>query len=168
MDTMTKVVTPEGAADERVETVAKRNRGLWGLVGALFAAVVVLGGMLVFDDDGGPDLTAEQDQMLETIEGYLNAWNDGDGAAATAYMAPSAYHDNGSNRYTVADGELEAFLESISVGFSVRSSVTDGEAAFVGDYVMTTDFIPATSTLERPSIFKMSADGSTILWHYAP
>ena len=46
--------------------------------------------------------------------------------------------------------------------------VSEGEAAFVGNYVMTTDFIPAGSQTARPSIFKMTPDGTAVIWHYAP
>jgi hypothetical protein len=51
---------------------------------------------------------------------------------------------------------------------SVRSSASDGDAAFVGDFVMTTDDIPETSETPHPSIFKMTPDGTAVLWHYAP
>ena len=42
------------------------------------------------------------------------------------------------------------------------------DVSFWQKYVFTTDHIPADSDTERPSLFRMSSDGTQILWHYAP
>jgi hypothetical protein len=150
--------------DEPIHTPKNRNRTFVFLSAILAVAVLVMGAIMIFGDDGGQSLTPEQEQMLETIDQYGAALNAGDGAAATALMAPSGYHDNGK-RYPVADGRLEAFFDNIDdLGFSMRRS----DAAFIGTYVITTDHIPADSEEVRPSIFRMNADGTMIMWHYAP
>lgn len=157
--------------DDQVQTLRKRNRWLSWLSGVLAVLVVGLGAWLLFGDSdtSDADLTAEQEQMLETIDAQLAAWNEGDGAGVAALMeSPASYHDTGSMRYVVADGQLEAYVDSLPSSFSVRSSSSDGEAAFVGDFVMTTDYIPETSDTPRPSIFKMTPDGTAIVWHFAP
>jgi hypothetical protein len=148
-------------------TLRKRNRWLTWLAGALAVAVIGLGAWLIVDggSETAADLTPVQEQMLETIDAYADAWNSGDGAAATALVADSGYHDNGSDRHYVADGDLAAFVEKVHrMNFSVRRT----EAAFVGNYVMTTEHIPAESEVARPSIYWMASDGTRILWHMAP
>lgn len=138
---------------------------MW-LVAVVAIALAALGTWAIVDR--GDDLTAEQEQMVETLDAYLEAWNDHDGEAAAALMATdSSYHDNGTTRIRVADGRFADFVTGLS-GFSVRSEVSDGQAAFVGDFVMTTDYIPEGSTTPRPSIYRMTSDGTKIIWHYAP
>lgn len=168
MQTLEQVETSPSVASGDTQQLRKQNRLLTWLSIALAVIVVAAGAWIVFDDGGSAaDLTAEQEQMLETINAYGTAWNDHDGTAAATLMASDAsYHDNGT-RYLVADGRLAGFISSLS-SFSVRSSAQDGEAAFVGNYVLTTDFIPETSTTGRPSFFKMTPDGTAIVWHYAP
>lgn len=159
--------------DDRVGGLKRQNRWLRWTSAVLAIAVIALGAWLFFGNDSGSgdlDLTPEQEQMLETINAQLAAWNDGDGAGVVALMASeSSYHDNGSRRIAVADGALEDFVNGLgSLSFSVRSLATEGEAAFVGNYVMTTDFVPADSQTPRPSIYRMTPDGSAVVWHYAP
>jgi hypothetical protein len=172
METLERVETPPLVTSHEAEQLRKQNRRLRWLSVALAAIVVAAGAWIVFDSgdsagDSAADLTPEQEQMLETIDAYFDAWNDHDGAAAAALMASDAsYHDNGV-RYLVADGRLADFVTRLST-FSVASSAQDGEAAFVGNYVLTTDFIPETSTTARPSLFEMTSDGTAIVWHYAP
>ena len=170
MQTIERVETPPLVTSHDAEQLRKQNRLLRWLSIALAVIVVAAGAWIVFDDgdgDSAADLTAEQEQMLETIDAYIDAWNDHDGAAAAALMAGDAsYHDNGV-RYLVADGRFADFVTGLST-FSVASSAQDGEAAFVGNYVLTTDFIPETSTIARPSFYKMTSDGTAIVWHYAP
>lgn len=151
--------------DEQIHTLKNRNRTFVFLSAILALAVMAMGAIMIFGDDGGQSLTPEQEQMLETIDQYGEALNAGDGAAAAALVAPSGYHQTGEARYPVADGRLEAHFDNIdALGFSVRRT----DAAFVGTYVMTTDHIPASSDDVRPSIFRMNTDGTTIMWHYAP
>lgn len=168
METLERVETPPLVTSHDADKLRKQNRLLMWLAIALAAMVVAAGAWIVLDGgDSAVDLTAEQEQMLETIDAYLTAWNDHDGAAAAALMVgDDSYHDNGI-RYPVAEGRLADFVTGLST-FSVASSAQDGEAAFVGNYVLTTDFIPETSTIARPSLFRMTSDGTAIVWHYAP
>jgi hypothetical protein len=168
METIERVEMPPLVTTDDFQKLRKQNRLLMWLLIALAAIVVAAGAWMMFDDGGSAaDLTAEQEQMLETIDAYVTAWNDHDGAAAAALMASdSSYHDNG-NKYLVAEGRLAGFISGLST-FSVSNSAQDGEGAFVGSYVLTTDFIPETSTTARPSFFKMTPDGTAIIWHYAP
>lgn len=139
-----------------------RNRMFMWLVAVVAVALAALGTWAIMDSG---NLTAEQEQMVETLDAYLEAWNDHDGEAAAALMATdSSYHDNGTARIRVADGQFADYVTALR-GFSVRS---EGEPAFVGDYVMTTDYIPESSTTPRPSIYRMTSDGTKIIWHYAP
>lgn len=157
--------TPVGG---EIGSLRKRNRWLSWFAAALGVAVIGLGALLIFDsgtEDAAADLTSTQEQMLKTIDAYLDAWNAGDGAAAAALVSDSGYHENGSSRYSVADGELVAFITMVhGMDFSVSRS----DAAFVGNYVMTTEHIPADSEVGRPSIYWMASDGNRILWHMAP
>lgn len=165
MQTTERFESTEATVDD--ERLTKRNRALGWLSGVLAVTVIGLGAWLIFDSGSeAADLTPVQEQMLETIDTYLNAWNTGDGDAAVALMSASGYHDNGGARYAVAEGELESFIER--VGQSSSFSVSRSDAAFVGDYVMSTEHIPADSDVQRPSIYWMSTDGTRILWHLAP
>ena len=150
--------------DEQIHTLKNRNRTLVVLSAILALAVIAMGAIMIFGEDGGQSLTPEQEQMLETIDQYGAALNAGDGAAATALMAPSAWHQSGPDekRYTVADGQLEAHVDGIdALGYSQRRT----DAAFVGTVVMTTNHVPATSEDVRAAIFRMNFDGTLIIWH---
>jgi hypothetical protein len=161
--------TVEKTRDEKTRNRQAATLNRWPTVAivVLSAAVVAMGATLILDgsSEAEAELTPVQEEMLETIDAYMDAWNAGDGATAAALMAPSGYHDNGSLRSYVAQGDLERFIDGVSgVGFSVSRS----DAAFVGGYVMTTDQRPAGSSTDQPSIYKMSPDGTVILWHLAP
>jgi len=164
------MTAPESTpVDSEVVGLRRRNRLLMWLSILLAAALAAFAIWAIVDDESTTELTVEQEQMLETVDAYLDAWNEGDGEAAAALMIPSGFHDNGSRRVFASDGELATFIETAdSLGFSIRSGVAEGEATFIGNYVMTEDYIPETSTIPRPSIFKMSANGELILFHYAP
>ncbi len=163
MQTIEEVEATEVDRDQTIQ-LRKRNRWLGYLAGILAVAVVGLGAWIVFDSDSTADLTPAQEQMIETLDASLVAWNSGDGVAAEALMAPSGYHDNGIDRY-YANGELAALIDFAHVtGFSV--STTD--RVFIGDFVIATSHIPADSTDVRVSMFKMSPDGTQILWHFTP
>ncbi len=166
METMERKDAMAPPSDSENSRLRRLNRRLGWATAILTVAVIALGAWVIYDTtSGGDDLTAFQEQSQETIETAAEAWNSGDGAALAALMPPNGYHDNGSNRYYVSGGELENFVDSVhSAGFSV--STTD--FAFVGTFVMTTDHVPADATAERPSLWKMSPDGTQILWHYAP
>ncbi|MFW2383149.1 MAG: hypothetical protein ACN4GZ_15465 [Acidimicrobiales bacterium] len=168
MKTMERNTTAAPIFNDEVEPLKRRNRWLTWLSVALAVALVGFGTWaIVGNDDGAADLTAQQEQMLETIDEYLEAWNNHDGEAAAALMASeSSYHDNGT-RYFVADGEFADFVSRLT-SFSVKSLASDGEAEFVGNYVLTTDYIPEFSTTATPSFFRMTSDGTKIIWHYAP
>jgi len=163
METMERVEPAEAPLDRQILTLRKRDRWLAWLAGILAVAVLAMGAWMIFGGDGGESLTAEQEQMLVTIDDYLAAWNAGDGAAAEALMRPSSYHDNGGSRYE-ADGALETFIGQVhSMGFSVSRT----DARIVGTYVFSTERIPADAAYDRPSLYHMSADGKTILSHLA-
>jgi hypothetical protein len=151
--------------DHDLLRLKRRNRLLGWLAGILVVAVVALGAWMIFGDSGGQNLTAEQEQMLEMVDEALVHWNAGDGDALAALFASTGYHDNGSNRYDVAGGELAAYVKAIhELDFSVRS----GEHYVIGNYVVSEGFIPETSEVVRLGIHAMSADGTKILWHLAP
>lgn len=127
--------------DEQIHTLKNRNRTFIFLSAILAVAVLVMGAIMIFGDDGGQSLTPEQEQMLETIDQYGAALNAGDGAAAAALMAPSGWQqvEVDGKRCLVADGSLQAHFDGIdALGYSQRRS----DAAFVGPYVMTTNHIP--------------------------
>lgn len=160
MKTMERDSTPPPI--EVVESRSRNRMFMW-LAAAMAVALIAFGTWAFVDSGDG--LTAEQEQMVETLDAYIEAWNDHDGEAAAALMATdSSYHDNGTARIRVADGRFADYVTRLR-GFSVRS---EGKPAFVGDFVMTTDYIPESSTSPRPSIFRMTSDGTKIIWHYAP
>lgn len=165
MQTNDRVESTDATVGNDALKLRKGNRWLGWLAGVMAVALLALGAWMIFGDDGGQSLTAEQEQMLETIDGYLAAWNSGDGAAAAALMAEAGYHDNGGQRVRVAEGQLESFIERVH---GMNFSVSRSDAAFVGNYVMTTEHIPADSEADRPSIYAMSPDGTRIMWHLAP
>jgi hypothetical protein len=155
----------EAPLDKQILTLRKRDRRLAWLAGILALAVVAMGAWMIFGDSGGQSLTAEQEQMLETVDEALLAWNAHDGEALAALYVPSGYHDNGSTRYSVAEGRLARYVTGLgAMGFSVES----GEHHVVGNLVVSEGYIPAGSETVRPGIHAMSADGTKILWHLAP
>ena len=163
METMVRGEQPLPSVRE-VASLKGRNRGLAWLAAVLALAVVGLGIWLAVEiNSETADLTPLQSQQLETLDEYLDAWNAGDGAAAAAFMAPTAYHDNGDFVVRVLDGEFEQTVEAAkAAGFSV-SRTTD--VGFFGDYVVTETRIPSSSSFESVSVFKMNSDGTQILWH---
>ena len=100
--------TESTLAGDEVLRLRRRNRLLVGLSLLLMAALAAFAVWVIVGGDDEPtttELTVEQEQMLETIDAYHNAWNEGDGEAAAALMIPSGYHDNGSQRVLARDGE---------------------------------------------------------------
>lgn len=164
MQTIDRVDSTE-VVDDQMRKLRRRSWWLGWLAGILALAVIGLGAWAIFgDSDSTADLTPAQEQMVETLDASLVAWNSGDGAAAEALMPPSGYHDNGTMKY-YANGELAGLIDwAHSTGFSVSSS----DRVFIGDFVIGTNHIPADSTDVRLSIFKMSPDGTQILWHFTP
>jgi hypothetical protein len=147
-----------------VASLKGRNRSLAWLSGILALAVVGLGIWLAVEiNSDTADLTALQTQQLETVDAYMDAWNAGDGAAAVSLMTPTAYHDNGDTVVRVFDGELESLIDmSKAMGFSVSRTADVG---FAGDFVVTDTNVPAETGMQHVSIFKMTSDGTHILWH---
>lgn len=166
MQTMDKVASGESRFEEELRTLRKRNRWLGWSAGILAVAVVAMGAWLIFGDDSGQSLTAEQEQMIETVDEALVAWNGYDGEAVAALYAPdNGFHDNGSRMYYVRDGELAQYVDGLEyLGFSVRS----GDHFVIGNYVVSEGYIPADSENLQLSIHAMSADGNKILWHLVP
>lgn len=168
MRTIERTDSIDAPVGGEIAHLRKRNRWLSWLAAALGVAVIGLGAWFIVDsgtETAAADLTPTQVQMLETIDAYLDAWNAGDGAAAAALVSDSGYHDNGNSRYSVADGGLTAFITMVH---GMDFSVSRTDAAFVGNYVMTTEHIPADSEVGRPSIYWMASDGNRILWHMSP
>jgi hypothetical protein len=163
---MDKVASGESRFEEELRTLRKRNRWLGWLAGILAVAVVALGAWLIFGGDSGQSLTAEQEQMIETVDQALVAWNSYDGEAVAAlYAGDNGFHDNGSSTYYVRDGELARFVDGLEfLGFSVSS----GEHFVIGNYVVSEGYIPADSENLTLGIHAMSADGTKILWHLVP
>ncbi|MDH3306212.1 MAG: hypothetical protein OEO77_01630 [Acidimicrobiia bacterium] len=155
------VVAPPG--DETL-TLKKRNQGLAWLAGILAVAVVVMGALMIVGYDAGQNLTAEQEQMLETVDEALVAWNAHDGEALAALYAANGYHDNGTARFYVADGRLADYVTGLgALGFSV----VETDSYVIGNFVISGADIPGSGSVQI-SIHAMSADGATILWHLAP
>jgi hypothetical protein len=165
METMERpgpVAAPPGT---EILTLKKRNRWLAWLAGILAVAVVAMGAWMIFGDDGGQSLTAEQQQMLETVDEALVAWNAHDGEALAALYMPSGYHDNGSVRYYVAEGMLANYVTGLdSLGFSVEET----ESFVIGDFVVSGAHIPIGSERVQLGVHAMTPDGTKILWHLAP
>ena len=165
METIAGTDAVEAPLDKQILTLKKRDRRLAWLAGILVVAVVAMGAWMIFGDDGGQSLTAAQEQMLETVDKALVAWNAHDGEALAALYMPSGYHDNGNTRYYVAEGKLADYVTSLgAMNFSVRS----GEHYVIGNLVFSEGYIPQQSETVRPGIHAMSADGKRILWHLAP
>jgi len=165
METMERSETPTAPLDHDLLRLKRRDLQLGWLAGILAVAVVALGAWMIFGDDGGQSLTAEQEQMVKTVDEALVAWNAHDGEAVAALYVPSGYHDNGSTRYHVAEGKLAAYVTGLgSLGFSVEET----ETYVIDNYVVSGAHIPAGSESVQVSIHAMSADGTKILWHLAP
>ena len=165
METIAGTDAVEAPLDKQILTLKRRDRRLAWLAGILAVAVVAMGAWMIFGDSGGQSLTAEQEQMIKTVDEALVHWNSGDGEALAAMFGPNGYHDNGDSRYYVTGGELANYVEAVhAMNFSVRS----GEHYVIGNYVLSEGFIPETSETVRLGIHAMSADGETILWHLAP
>lgn len=165
METMERTKEPTAPFDQAMLTLKRRNRMLVWLAGILAVAVVAMGAWMIFGDDGGQSLTAEQELMLETVDEALIAWNAHDGEALAALYVPSGYHDNGSTRYNVAEGRLANYVTGLgSLGFSVEQT----ESYVIDNFVVSAGHIPAGSESVQLSIHAMSADGTKIFWHLAP
>lgn len=165
MQSMDKVASGESRSEEELRTLRARNRWLGWLAGIFAVAVVAMGAWLIFGDDSGQSLTAEQEQMIETVDEAQVAWNDYDGEAVVAlYEWASGFHDNGYRKFYARDGELAAYVDELEFA---RFSVSSGERFVIGNYVVSEEYIPADSENLYLSILKMSADGTKILWHLA-
>ncbi len=159
LDRPTSIVVEADTQDYK-----SRSRWLMILSAALVVAVVAMGAWLIFGDGSATDLTAEQEQMLVTIDDAYIAMNDGDGAALAALYTPNGYHDNGSRRVSGTE-ELTNYFDGLGrMGFSATSAA---DPVVVNDFVISSDYIGA-DTNSRTSFFRMTSDGTQILWHYAP
>ena len=157
--------------DVAAEDALPDDRGGWlgWLTAVLGVAVIVLAVWLAFGDEGSKELTPEQERMLTTISDYIDATNARDGAAAAGFMSwEGAYHDTGTRRFHVRNGELANYIDSLGSSQLVRTSAADGEATFVGTYVLTIDYSPPFAEMGEPSLYKMTTNGTKIVWHYTP
>lgn len=118
------------------------------------------------DDNPSTDLTAEQEQMIQTIDRYLAAWNAGDGAAADEVMDPNGYLEDIGGRWYVADGEHARYLETLhATGFPIERS---DHVAVIGNVVLMTNTYAEGSTSPSPNIYYMYPDGTKIWWVHEP
>lgn len=141
----------------------KRSRTLIAAAAVLAVAAIGLGAWVLLSEDDGQTLTAEQETMFETIDGYIAAWNEGDAAAADALVDPDGYLEDISGRYYVSDGRHGAYVESMySTGFSLQR--TD-EAYVIANMVLVGY---AQFPDNAPGLYYMSPDGTKILWVLDP
>jgi hypothetical protein len=165
METMERTEEPTAPFDHAMLTLMRRNRMLGWLAGILAIAVVAMGAWMIFGDDGGQSLTAEQEQMIKTVDEALVAWNAHDGEAVAALYVPSGYHDNGNEQYRVAGGGLADYVTRLG---TLSFSVEETEHYVIENFVIGGGHIPAGSESVQLSIHAMTADGTKILWHLAP
>ncbi len=129
-------------------------------IALLSLAVVGLVGFIVLSDDGNEAMTPEQDQMIETVDTYLAGWNAGDEEAVLAVMDPLGYYDNGE-QWRVDDGRLAGYVRTLH---SLGMNVARGETVVLGNVVVAMQTTYGESG-DYTSIYKMSPDGTTILWN---
>ncbi len=169
MDERTTLDRPTSVViDTETPNYKARNRWLMILSAVLAIAVVAMGAWLIVDDGSATVLTAEQEQMLETIDDAMIAINDGDAAALVAFYTTNGYHENYLRRYSAFDGELEDYFNMLAgSGFSVTPAA---DPVVVNDVVISSDYLSGLGGSETPttSFFKMTPDGTQIMWHYAP
>ncbi len=161
LDRPTSVVVDAETANYRA-----RNRWLMLLSAVLAIALVAMGAWLILDDGSGTALTAEQEQMLETIDDTRIATNDGDAAALAALYTTNGYHDNGFRRYSGTEELTNYFNGVFGTGFSVTPAA---DLVVVNDFVISSDYLSGGGgDTPSTSIFKMTPDGTQIMWHYVP
>lgn len=130
-------------------------------IGVLVVLVVGLAALVVVSGDEAAGTTPEQQQMLETIDAYLAGWNDGDETAVLAVMDPNGFYENAADRWSAADGGLAGYVNTMH---SLGLTVTRGDAVFLGDTVVTSQETYGQSD-SYESIYRMSPDGTTIMWN---
>ena len=128
--------------------------------------IVLLGlvAWIVLDTDP-TDVTSEQQQMIETIDAYIAAWNAGDGQAADALMDAGGYLEDVGGKWYVAENGHSNYLEFLHMtGFNI----TRGDPVFVGNVVVVPHEYVEGSPYKSPNIYFMYPDGSKIWWVLEP
>ncbi|MGI9585061.1 MAG: nuclear transport factor 2 family protein [Acidimicrobiia bacterium] len=141
-------------------------RTLVGVSIVLALVVVGLAAWTAFGGESDKALSAEQEQMVETVDAYIAAWNAGDGDAAEALMDPKGYLEDVGGRWHVADGQHTAYLETLhATGFPIFRS---DDVSVVGSVVLVSHTYAEGSSSESPNVYYLSPDGTQIRWVLEP
>lgn len=163
MSSTTRLPERQSPTDDRQSY--RRSAVVFGWLAAVLGIAVLGLVMWILVGDDTPELSVEQQQMIETIDGYIAAWNHGDGAAADALMDPNGYLEDVGGRWYVAENGHSNYLESLHMmGFQITRS----EPVFVGNVVVVTHQYAEGSTNESPNIYYMDPDGTRIRWVLEP
>jgi len=102
---------------ERISTTESGHRSAITLIAAIAALMLgLLAGFLVWGMDetdstapvaaGGSELTTRQEQMVDLLDDYVEAWRTGDGEAAAALFTDNGVFTVNGTEYRVDDGGL--------------------------------------------------------------
>jgi hypothetical protein len=164
MTSATHFAESDVAPDPDAVRYRRRARVLGWIAVSLGIAVVGLVGWINLGSEA-VDTTTEQDQMMETIDAYIAAWNTGDGAAADALMDPNGYLEDVGGRWYVAENEHSNYIDFLHMtGFHI----TRGEPVFVNNVVVVPHEYAAGNPYTSPNIYYMYPDGSKIWWVLEP
>jgi hypothetical protein len=155
--------------ESEVQTEGPERYRKLAMVFGWIAAILVIAllGLIAWIalDTDTTEITAEQQQMIETIDAYIAAWNDGDGAAADALMDPNGYLEDAGGRWYVAENGHSNYLEFLHMtGFNI----TRGDPVFVNNVVVVPHMYAEDSPIKRPNIYYMYPDGTRIWWVLEP
>lgn len=122
------------------ETATRRgvSKGLVAMMVVLGMAAGLFVGFLLWGNDGdgtdpivagGGELTARQEQMVEVYDDYIEAWRNGDGAAAAALFTPDGRIEFWGTEYRIDDGTLESYVDRMRapVPRTLEPLVIEGE-----------------------------------------
>lgn len=130
MDTLEREVS----AELRPKVHHLRNVNRWLTAGFVFfaAAAIVLGGWMLATATG---LDADEQNMLEAVEDYVDALNSGDEVTIYGMYSPGASIDVPDNGMLDAEGYLEYLAPYAAVGDAGAVWVL-AEALVSGDHVI--------------------------------
>jgi len=165
VQSVTEVGWRTEAPGQEVASVLRENRRLKGVAVVLAVSLALFAGVTPFGN-GLRGLTAEQEQMVETIDTYLAAWNSGNAAAGEAVMTPDAFFEDASGRWMVADGSHADYLRLVhSLGMRFYRV---GEPVAVDRIVIVPTGSSENAPSPAPDVYYMSPDGTEILWMIEP
>lgn len=119
---MTVERTIERPRVERSATPPTTRRSVFTPI-AIVAALIVglIAGFALWGTDdtdvgdavaaGGVELTARQEQMVDLIDDYVDAWQNGDGDAVAAMFAPEGSLTVDGTEFPVEDGQLAGYVD---------------------------------------------------------